>query len=347
LQVNRNENYIEFIGDFTVLSSAPLNGGLTEAKRIINHKTDPGEKGPIRDYFRKKFLSRGEGLEGLVGFLTAVDVTTGFVGCEDWEGNSLKIMVTAGVGDPVDPRYHNTINVIVFTELNLTTAGMANLFIVATEAKVAALREMEIIKNGKEITGTPTDAIAIAKPRSPSVPGPEVNFTGTATETGHRVYELVKKGVLASLEKNNGYSTDRNILDRLAERGISRERLVETAFSLLAGEPEDEGELEEEFLDTLRTYSCDPNIHFLLASSFYLESEKKRLKLKGDPGRLVADELIGIEIAEYIGGKNALFNFIRYDREKPEILSELPPFLDDAVGGLLAGVMTKTFELHN
>jgi alpha-ribazole phosphatase CobZ len=58
----------------------------------------------------------------------------------------------------------------------------------------------------------------------------------------------------------------------------------------------------------------------------------------------MTDELIGMCIAEYIGGKKALFNFIRYDKHKPGIIRELDVFLDDAVAGLIAGCMTKIFD---
>jgi alpha-ribazole phosphatase CobZ len=158
------------------------------------------------------------------------------------------------------------------------------------------------------------------------------------------VYNLVEKGVKQSLATNNGYSPGRNVLARLSERGISTDDIVESAFQLLAGDVEDERELVEEFSEILESYAGDPNVHALVSTGFYLEKEKNRMELDGDPGRLVADELIGIDIAEYIGGKNALFNFIRYDRNKPGILADLPPFLDDVVGGLIAGTMTRLFE---
>ena len=83
-----------------------------------------------------------------------------------------------------------------------------------------------------------------------------------------------------------------------------------------------------------------------------IELEKERVAKQNremdmeekDPVNILSDELIGIAIGEYIGGKKALFNFVRYDMKKPGILSRLPIFLDDAIGGLIAGCMTKLFE---
>ena len=132
-----------------------------------------------------------------------------------------------------------------------------------------------------------------------------------------------------------------NILD---SRGVTLEQIVNTAFKLYEGEEKKVDELKKRYRDVIKKEISDKNIYFLLISAFTMEEEKQKIDPKTDPVDLIADELIGINIAEYIGGKKALFNFIRYDRKKPGILAELPPFLDDAVGGLIAGCMTKMFE---
>ena len=56
---------------------------------------------------------------------------------------------------------------------------------------------------------------------------------------------------------------------------------------------------------------------------------------------LIADELLGIQIAQYIAGSRALFEFTRFDKEKPGILTELSPIMDDVIGGLIAGVLVE------
>ncbi len=342
MKIEQKKKYVELTGDFAVLSSAPLNGGLRETNRIINHTTTVNQKGPVRDHFREELSLSREDLNRVVGFVTAVDVETAFISESSFTGGNAQAVITAGVGDSNDRRYHNTINVIVHTDINLSPTGLANLFIVITEAKVSTLRKLDIVKNGEEITGTPTDAIAVAKPDKHDEDG--LDYSGTTTELGKAVYRLVENGVSEALGSNNEYSTSRSILARLSERGVGRDDIVSSAFELLAGEVEDEERLKEEFVRILERSARDPNIHLLVSAGFSLEKEKKRLSLEGDPGRLVTDELIGIDIAEYIGGKNALFNFVRYDREKPGILGDLPPFLDDGVGGLIAGTMTKLFD---
>ncbi|MFP3953853.1 MAG: phosphatidylglycerophosphatase A [Candidatus Acetothermia bacterium] len=331
---------IEVVGDLEVLSSAPLNGGLTKAHRVVNLHTSENEKGPVRDYIQGELGLSSSQVGQTVGFITAADVANAYCADADIGGHHLKVVLTAGVGDPFDSRYHRTINIIVVTDLNLSQTAMANLFIVVTEAKTDALRELDVIKNGHRITGTPTDAVAVAVAGDRR--GEEIPYSGTATEIGQTAFDRVKSGVIESLERNNGYSRNRSILSRLADRGVTRVDMFKSAMGLLVGR-HDRERLRDEFNESLERFADDLNVRLLLASALHLEEELERVSVSGDPGHLIADELIGIEIAEYIGGRNALFNFVRYDKEKPGVLSELPPFLDDAVGGLIAGIMTKLF----
>jgi len=126
------------------------------------------------------------------------------------------------------------------------------------------------------------------------------------------------------------------ILEDLKKWNINLANMVETAMELYVGKKGNKEKLQE----TMEKYLNDMNIQALLQSAILLE---ENFKVDGDPVNLVADELIGINIAEYIGGKLALFNFFYYDTNKPGILSRLPPFLDDAIGGFIAGCMTKLF----
>jgi phosphatidylglycerophosphatase A len=62
----------------------------------------------------------------------------------------------------------------------------------------------------------------------------------------------------------------------------------------------------------------------------------------GRPG-LVADELLGMTIANYIAGAKGIFEFIRFDQAKPGILKNLGPIVNDAIGGLIAGVSSNMY----
>ncbi|ACJ16171.1 hypothetical protein, conserved [Thermococcus onnurineus NA1] len=125
-------------------------------------------------------------------------------------------------------------------------------------------------------------------------------------------------------------------LRKLESKGITLEKMLDTAMELYIGE--NARDVRKLLKETMLRYLDDINVQSLLMAALLLE---ENFEVEGDPVNLVADELIGISIAEYIGGKMALFNFFYYDTRKPGILKELPPFLDDAVGGFIAGCMTK------
>ena len=94
----------------------------------------------------------------------------------------------------------------------------------------------------------------------------------------------------------------------------------------------------------------DINICALVTAGLYLEEAGQKGLIPGlseeeyenDPVHFIADELLGIQIAQYIAGSGALFEFERFDKEKPGILKTLPPIMDDVIGGLIAGVLVKT-----
>lgn len=141
------------------------------------------------------------------------------------------------------------------------------------------------------------------------------------------------------------------VLKALKEKDISTDDMIESALLLYVPSSEvdankDGAEIRRRLKKTISDQCSDINVQLLISAAILLDDsiEKGIVGVDGDFSNILSDELIGIAIAEYIGGKKALFNFVRYDREKPGILSELGVFLDDAVGGLIAGCMTKLFE---
>jgi alpha-ribazole phosphatase CobZ len=138
------------------------------------------------------------------------------------------------------------------------------------------------------------------------------------------------------------------IQERLEHRGVVISEIVDTAMVLYVPHGIDAAEagsrLEEKILAALN----DPNVSSLLIAAILLEDElvnnREQSELSSDPVFLLADEIIGMAIAELIGGTYARFEFTRYDQQKPGILSCLGPFLDDAVAGLIAGCTSRLYS---
>lgn len=142
------------------------------------------------------------------------------------------------------------------------------------------------------------------------------------------------------------------LLRFLEERGITLKDLVDTALHLFVPHPGVETKekaveiLTEEFMDAL----SDVNVSTLVVACFRAEEDAKaglvpglsKERFMGRPG-LVADELLGMAIACYIAGVRGIFEFIRFDQTKPGILKNLGPIVNDAIGGLVAGVSSNMY----
>jgi len=142
------------------------------------------------------------------------------------------------------------------------------------------------------------------------------------------------------------------LLRYLEERGVTLKDLIDTALELFVPHPGVETRekaaeiLREEFLDAL----SDVNVSCLEVACFRAEEDARaglvpglsKERFMGRPG-LVADELLGMTIANYIAGARGMFEFIRFDKEKPGILKELGPIENDAIGGLVAGVSSNMY----
>jgi len=142
------------------------------------------------------------------------------------------------------------------------------------------------------------------------------------------------------------------LLEYLEKKDISLKSLIHTALELFVPHPgvetaEKAAELlREEFLDVL----SDVNVSCLEVACFRAQEDAEKglipglskARFMGRPG-LVADELLGLAIANYIAGARGVFEFTRFDQAKPGILKKLGPITNDAIGGLVAGVSSNMY----
>lgn len=138
----------------------------------------------------------------------------------------------------------------------------------------------------------------------------------------------------------------------LEQQGITLDDMINTALEFYVPHPGVETKetaikmLKEELLETLE----DVNVATLEVMAFKAQEEAEAGRIpgltperfKGRPG-LIADELIGLAIANYIAGVRGVFEFTRFDQAKPGILKRLGPLANDAIGGLVAGVSSNMY----
>jgi len=142
------------------------------------------------------------------------------------------------------------------------------------------------------------------------------------------------------------------LMGYLEKKGITLKDLIDTALELYVPHPGVETEekatelLREEFFDVL----SDVNVSCLEVACFRAQEDAEKglipgltkERFMGRPG-LIADELLGLAIANYIAGVRGILEFIRFDQAKPGILKKLGPITNDAVGGLVAGVSSNMY----
>ncbi len=145
-----------------------------------------------------------------------------------------------------------------------------------------------------------------------------------------------------------------SIMKVLEEAGLSEEVLVSAAMKLYVPHPgvENREIAERVFKRELKHALSDPNLCILLFAGMLLEKAGENNELPGmsketfkkDLTFLIVDEVIGMSIAKYISGDKGIFEYVRFDKLKPGILSKLGPFMDDVIAGLIGGASANMYS---
>jgi adenosylcobinamide hydrolase len=196
-----------------ILNSSIWGGGFGTRRCIVNrqvHKSymcdNPEEE------MRSFLIGSGEDPEQTAGMLTAAFVRDVGYSADALASLNVSSWATVGLGNTAragstrdtDSLYPGTINSIVVIDGNLSDSAMVNAVITATEAKTAALQDLQIKTNADDswATGTTTDAVVIASTQRGAV---QYAYAGTATQLGYligkTVYDAVKASTLRYLQE--------------------------------------------------------------------------------------------------------------------------------------------------
>ena len=340
-----------------VLSSTLMGGGFTETNTIFILEVKMGYDHPRPEEDLENVCQKYSLPKDSVGFMTAADVKRVItVKRGQLNGKGAIAVVTAGTTNAVYagerlpqeiidllPKHKvGTINIIALLDSPIDDCGMAGAIITMTEAKSAALMDMNI-----KGTGTTSDAVAVVCPL-----GTGDKYCGPATDAGMLMARTVREAVAESVRKWNKNNGTKDFGYRLDERGIGPEEMWDAALALYVPDPSwDIGVIKEMFMKNLIVLRKDINVNAMVHAALTMEDLGNRDELYGldkgrfreDPVHLVADELMGIALAEYIAGTKGLFEYVRYDKKKPGILGTLGPFVDDIVGSLIGAIMSRIY----
>lgn len=146
---------------------------------------------------------------------------------------------------------------------------------------------------------------------------------------------------------------DLDIRDILSDMGLTNEIMLSAAMELYVPHPgvETQQKAEAVFRQELEVALSDPNLCILIYAGILLERSGQTGQLPNlsrdsydrDLTFLVCDEVMGMSIATYIAGHKGLFEYVRFDKQKPGIIKELGPFMDDVIAGLIGGVSSNMY----
>ncbi len=225
----------------TVSSAFHRGGGIKKTCAILNVEvpkgcgdkslhTDP--EAVIIESAKKLGLK-----EDFVGMVTAACVRNFALATKRADGVGVSVIATAADDDGNTCNYsessgeeiktkviEGTINIIVLIDGNPTESCLVSSIITATEAKTAAMQELDIRSrySGKLATGTITDAIVMAETGK----GEPIVYGGPASGLGQLVGYCTREAVKKAVMKGQECSPRRPLLDRLEARHLSINKLA-------------------------------------------------------------------------------------------------------------------------
>ncbi len=327
---------IEVRGPRKILSTSYLNGGYREDLRYLFNFCDVHGSKDERCEMR---APTNEGHLHLIALELGLDpaVTTGLSTAahmrhirphsEYYHDFSVTAIATAGidvngsrVGDPACWHEQDgvpvleepgTINIFLLIDANLTKGAMARALVTCSEAKVAALQEVQapsLYSNGLA-TGSGTDgAIVVCNSASPT----RLTSAGHHSKLGEYIGRVVKETLKEALvaEDGPGKYTRGSALKRLRRFGVTEERLLEIYRGSRVGRQP----------DNLAKYSPDDpkKNNSLIVKDLNREAGNKAAS---NPDRSIGSTITSGGCQEQ-GGKVDVINFFRGKSKKIEPDSE-------------------------
>ncbi|HID27530.1 MAG TPA: hypothetical protein EYP22_06885 [Methanosarcinales archaeon] len=337
VRLEKNTLIISSDRELKTLSSAVIGGGLAHTNYII---CDKNPEKTLLD------MTREYSIVNPVGIFSAGNIENLAMNYEKSKSATVVAIATGGTIGNKNLSESGAINIILLIDADLTDSALCNAIITATEAKTLALQELDIRSSMDSIVVACTgEGKMIMRPNS-----------ATEKEVVYMTIRTVKHSVKEAILPRLGSIAGRSIFERLKERGITLEDLVDAESELYIPNPKlNKADFLEIFRNELLKAVQDINVSSLILAGMRIEEDGNKglipnltaTEFQNDPIHLVADEILGMEIANYIAGTNGVFEFRRVDRIKPKIIGKVGPFMDDLLAGLIAGVSSKIFSRIN
>jgi len=323
---------IDFKEPLSVVST--LEGQRSGIESVGNHYSPPpcwsiSHKLGLKKIREQVYKVIGKTEDNASFLFTGADMDNLAIKRERFREMEVYALVTAGVKSNAlrmsvdEGRFYEpgTINIILLPNMQLTPRAMTRAIISATEAKTAALQDLDIRSSYtpqiNQATGTGTDNIIVVEGT-----GKRIDNAGGHSKMGELIARAVYKAVQEAVYKQNGIVTKRNIFQRLKDRSISVYQLISGIKGI-----EDKGEL----VGSLEELLLQPRYASFLESALALSDNYER--------GLIADlkvyELWCKRLAEEIADKKIekMLDLVNFD--------DLPRVLRMSLNAILNGLFYR------
>ncbi len=322
---------IDFTKPLSLVST--LEGERKGIKSIGNHYSSPpcwgiGHKLGLEKIRERVYEVIGKS-EDTAGFLfTGADMDNLAIKKERFREMEVYALVTAGVKSNAvrmsadEGRFYEpgTINIILLPNMKLSPRAMTRAIISATEAKTAALQDLDIRSSYTprihQATGTGTDNIIVVEGE-----GIQVDNSGGHSKMGELIARAVYGAVQEAVYRQNGIVAQRNIFQRLKDRRIS-------LFGLVSVDECECGVEKSDLVSRLEEVLLQPRYAAFVESSFAISDDYE----SGLIADLSSYELSCKKVAGEIAGKEIV------NMKEITETEDMPLVLRMTVNALLNGI---------
>ena len=268
---------VDFKAPQTILST--LEGWRKRIKTVGNHYFPPpawGLGSGLDDLRRLTSTTLAQSPKDTSLLFTGADMDNLAVSRQDFKKMTVYALVTAGVegnamrmGRDTGKYYEpGTINIVLLTNMRLSARAMTRAIITATEAKTAALEDLDIRSSYSAdlaATGTGTDNVLVVQGQ-----GLLIDNAGGHSKMGELIARAVHEGVAEAITRQNGITRDRSVFSRMDERHINLSRLLAEGEGSCGGLDRDALAAEVEKL------LVDPQYAEFMISAFAISDAQQR-----------------------------------------------------------------------
>ncbi len=357
--VDENNVLVRLEKPMRSMATTVWGGGMKEKLRIVLFRR-VDEKFDCREpssYAGEVIHELGLPMMTTAVFLTAYDVTKIVSATAYHEGVTAEAYMTVGLSrHPSCIEHENitsktmvggTINLLVLVDKALAWRGMIDVFRLACETKASLVTSMGYSCPGSPAFGTVSDALLVA-----AYHGNEL-YAGAATRVGVAVIKAVAQAFEKHVRENMG-------LDEYLEHllgGLSKDYLVDVAVKAYKKAPVPgvrERSFRRMFREELDRALEDPNVLMMIKAMRLIDVTAPYTKgvsreaLAADSTGIIADELLGYALSNYINGFKGLLSYYWLERLKGKgelkEVGSLPVFTDDLITSLVGSVMSRVYD---